>query len=90
MNKKILKYVSQSVLGMIGVSVYILADTYFISYGFGADGLTVLNLILPIYGLIYAIGQMLGLDSRLVTVWTREEENRRMATSWQPYAGALS
>ena len=61
MNKKILKYVSQSVLGMIGVSVYILADTYFISYGFGADGLTVLNLILPIYGLIYAIGQMLGL-----------------------------
>ena len=32
---------------MIGVSVYILADTYFISYGFGADGLTVLNLILP-------------------------------------------
>ena len=46
---------------MIGVSVYILADTYFISYGFGADGLTVLNLILPIYGLNYAIGQMLGL-----------------------------
>ncbi len=61
MYKKIAQYVSQSVLGMIGVSVYILADTYFISRGFGSDGLAVLNLTLPLYGLIYAIGQMLGL-----------------------------
>ena len=61
MFQKVAKYVSQSVLGMLGVSIYILADTYFISRGFGSDGLAVLNLTLPIYGLIYAIGQMLGI-----------------------------
>ena len=36
---KFLKYISQSISGMIGVSVYILADTFFISYKCGADGL---------------------------------------------------
>ncbi|MEE1113909.1 MAG: MATE family efflux transporter, partial [Eubacterium sp.] len=61
MYKNAARYVSLSVAGMIGVSVYILADTFFISLGFGADGLAVLNMTLPIYGLIYAIGAMLGL-----------------------------
>lgn len=38
MLQKFLKYVLQSVAGMIGISVYILADTYFISVYSGADG----------------------------------------------------
>ena len=66
MLKAIAKYVSQSVFGMIGVSLYILADTFFIAKGFGADGLAVLNLTIPVYGLIYAIGQMLGLGFAVV------------------------
>ena len=49
---KFLKYISQSISGMIGVSVYILADTFFISYKCGADGLAALNLILPVFGLV--------------------------------------
>ena len=48
---------------MVGVSVYVLADTFFISVYAGADGLTVLNLILPVYGVIYAIGSMIGIGS---------------------------
>ncbi len=48
MIKKFLKYVAQSVAGMLGISVYILADTFFISKSAGADGLTVLNLELPV------------------------------------------
>ena len=47
MLKRFSKYVFQSVAGMIGVSVYVLADTFFISVYAGADGLAVLNLILP-------------------------------------------
>ena len=50
--KKFFRYVSQSIAGMIGLSVYILADTYFISSYAGTDGLAVLNLILPLYGLM--------------------------------------
>ena len=63
MLKRFSKYVFQSVAGMIGVSVYVLADTFFISVYAGADGLAVLNLILPVYGLIYAIGSMIGVGS---------------------------
>ena len=48
---------------MIGVSVYILADTFFISYKCGADGLAALNLILPVFGLVFAIGSMIGIGS---------------------------
>ena len=48
--RKYLRFVSQSVLGMLGLSVYILADTFFIANYIGADGLASLNLALPIYG----------------------------------------
>ena len=63
MLKRFSKYAFQSVAGMIGVSIYVLADTFFISVYAGADGLAVLNLILPVYGLIYAIGSMIGIGS---------------------------
>ena len=43
-----IKYASLNVLGMIGLSCYILADTFFISKGLGADGLTALNLAIPV------------------------------------------
>ncbi len=48
MLKKFVKYVSQNMLGMVGMSVYILADTYFISVAVGTDGITALNLVLPV------------------------------------------
>lgn len=37
------RYASLNVLGMIGVSCYILADTFFVAKGMGADGVTALN-----------------------------------------------
>ncbi len=66
MKQNFFKYVSKSVAGMIGISVYVLADTYFISLYSGADGITVLNLALPLYGLIFAIGSMIGIGSATV------------------------
>ncbi len=63
MRQEFFKYVLQNVAAMIGVSIYILADTFFISASAGADGITVLNLVLPIYGLIFAIGSMVGVGS---------------------------
>lgn len=62
-NGQFIKYVSQNILGMVGVSCYILADTFFISVAAGADGITVLNLALPIYGIIFAIGSMIAMGS---------------------------
>lgn len=63
MLKRFSKYVFQSVASMMGQSVYILADTFFISVNSGADGLAVLNLILPVFGIMYAIGSMIGIGS---------------------------
>ena len=62
-NKLFAKYVSQNMLGMVGMSAYILADTFFISIAAGSDGIAALNLVLPIYSVIYALGSMIGLGS---------------------------
>lgn len=59
--KEFVRYTSLNVLGMIGMSAYILADTYFISKGLGANGLTALNLAIPIYSFIHGSGLMLGI-----------------------------
>ena len=63
MYKTFFKYVLQSIAGMLGLSVYILADTFFISVCSGSDGLAVLNLMLPVYGVLFAIGSMVGIGS---------------------------
>lgn len=54
------KYVSLNVLGMVALSCYILADTFFVSRGLGANGLTALNLAIPVYNLVNGTGLMLG------------------------------
>lgn len=38
---------------------------FFISLYSGADGLTMLNLVIPIYGLMYAFGSMVGIGSAI-------------------------
>lgn len=57
--KEFIKYASLNVLGMMGISFYILADTFFISKGIGANGLAALNLAIPIYSFIHGCGLML-------------------------------
>ncbi|MDD3369925.1 MAG: MATE family efflux transporter [Lachnospiraceae bacterium] len=63
--KSFIKYVSMDILGMIGMSAYILVDTVFISMASGAEGITALNLVLPIYSLMYAIGSMVATGSAI-------------------------
>lgn len=58
-----LKYVSANVLGMIGFSCYILADTFFIARGIGANALAALNLALPAYSLMNGTGLMIGMGA---------------------------
>ncbi|MGB4177709.1 MAG: MATE family efflux transporter [Halanaerobiales bacterium] len=58
---KFAKYVSLGILGMLGLSFYILADTFFIANRLGPDGLAALNLVIPIYSFISGLGLMLGI-----------------------------
>ncbi len=74
--KQFIKYVSQNIFGMLGISCYIIADTFFIAKAAGAKGITVLNLALPVYNLIFAIGSMIGVGAatRFAILRAQKEE----------------
>ena len=69
------QYIFFNILSSLGVSVYILVDTYFISKGMGADGLAALNLCLPIFNFLNGFGLMLGVGggSRFSMFYCRVE-----------------
>ncbi len=74
------KYVSANILGMIGLSCYILADTFFIARGVGADGLTALNLAIPIYSFLNGLGLMVGIGGATrfsIAGGSRDEKTRK-------------
>lgn len=58
--KEFIRYITLSIFGQLGISCYIIADTFFISKGLGANGLTALNLAIPIYNFIFGFGLMMG------------------------------
>lgn len=76
--KFFVKYVTLNVMGMIGFSCYILADTYFISKGMGANGLTALNLAIPLYTFINGTGLMIGIGggSRYAVLRAKRENDK--------------
>lgn len=59
--REFFQYVILNICGMLGLSCYILADTFFISNGLGANGLTALNLAIPVYSFIHGSGLMFGM-----------------------------
>lgn len=61
--KNFARFVLPNVLAMVGTSCYVIADTYFISVAEGSDGITALNLVLPLYGILFALGSMTGSGS---------------------------
>lgn len=71
------RYVSQNILSMIGMSCYIMVDTYFISKAAGADGITVLNLTLPIYSIIYGLGELIGTGASVYYAVSRSADRER-------------
>ncbi len=89
------KYIFFSILSTLSISVYILADTYFIAKSMGADGLTALNLCLPVFSFINGCGLMLGIGggSRFSMLYCRTErdETDRIFTNafWAALAAGL-
>lgn len=57
------KYTALNIFGMLGLSCYILADTYFVSAGLGSRGLAALNLAISVYGFINGTGLMIGIGA---------------------------
>ncbi|WP_317855357.1 MATE family efflux transporter [Chakrabartyella piscis] len=63
LRKTFFKYISLNIAGMIGLSCYILADTYFIAQALGSNGLASLNLSLTMFSTMYGIGLMIGIGA---------------------------
>lgn len=60
LSRNFARFVLPSIYGMIGLSCYILADTYFIALGMGTRGLAALNIAIPVYSVMHGLGLMLG------------------------------
>lgn len=61
LRKEFFRYVSLNVMGMIGLSCYILADTFFVANGIGINGLASLNLSISVYSVVNGIGLLIGI-----------------------------
>lgn len=81
------KYSSLNVLGMMALSCYILADTFFVAKGLGANGLTALNLAIPIYSFIYGTSLMIGIGSGTKYSILRSQYNEEAAN--QAFTSAI-
>lgn len=58
MGKELIRYVSFSILGMLGSAGTILADTMFVSNKLGTEGLAALNIAISVFGLVNGVGML--------------------------------
>ena len=74
-------------LGMLGLSCYILADTFFVAQGVGETGLAALNLTIPAYNLMNGVALLIGMGGaiRYSVFRSRGEQEKADAT----FTGAM-
>lgn len=82
LNRTFARYMSLNILGMLGMSGYILADTFFVSSRLGSDGLAALNLAISVFGFINGLGMMLGIGgaTRYAICKAREDDHEANAS----------
>ncbi len=80
--REFFKHISTNVVGTIGLSTYVFADTYFISLYAGSLGLAALNISLPIYSLIYGLGYLLGIGGGINFTYSLAKDRRIDANSY--------
>ncbi len=61
-----LKYFFPTVGAALVTSIYILFDTIFIGQAVGGDGLAALNIVLPIYSIVFGCGYLIGIGGSTV------------------------
>ena len=59
-------YIVRNVIAIMGMSLYVLIDTLFISIAAGALGLTTLNLVLPLFNVFNGVGLLLGVGGATI------------------------
>lgn len=85
---KFYRYVSSSTIGMLSISLYIFADTYYIAQGVGTAGLTALNLLLPAYNFFNALALMVAVGGATLFSLSKKQEVFKLAI-YLTWASAL-
>ena len=80
LKREYFKYISLNIMGMLGLSCYILADTYFVSNRMGTNGLAALNLAIAVYSLIHGTGLMIGIGGATRYTISRSQGKTRRAS----------
>lgn len=65
-NHEVRHYVTRNVVATLGLSLYVIIDTLFISIAAGTLGLATLNIVLPIFSLFNATGLLLGVGGATI------------------------
>lgn len=77
-----IKYVSLNVVGMAGISFYILADTFFVSKALGTNGLAALNVCLSVFSIMQGLALMIGIGGAARYSILRGLDKKREATDF--------
>ncbi len=88
--QEFIKYTTLNILGMMGLSCYILADTFFISKGLGANGLVALNLAIPIYSFIHGSGLLIGMGGGTKYAIRKGQKQQKSANNAYNHAVLLA
>lgn len=77
-------------LSMLGQSLFILADTFFIANGIGADGIAALNIVLPVVNIINGLGWMLGVGGAALYSGAKGRGDTQKANEYFSYSVVLA
>lgn len=61
-----LHYLMPSIAATLVTSIYIFADTVFIGHGVGADGIAALNVVLPLFSVLFGVGLLFGVGGSVM------------------------
>lgn len=76
------KNVSLGIISMFAQSLFILADTFFIANGIGAEGLAALNIVLPIVNIVNGLGWMFGVGGATLFATTSAQRDKLKANQY--------
>lgn len=79
--KLFFKYLVPSMLSTVFVSIYIITDTMMIGHGIGEDGLIALNIVLPLFSVMYAVGYLFGIGGSVLMSVAKGQQDDNKADS---------
>lgn len=79
--KEFLEYASFGVISMIGVALFILADTYFIANGIGPTAIAALNVAVPVSSILHGVGWLIGVGGSTIYAIARGKGETNQANA---------